>query len=332
VSFAKGAVTLEQFGQVELKDGVRDGEIVDVARVAAAIEQLWKSAKFSSKKVIVGVANQKVIVRQVDLPLLPEKELKSSLAYQVQDFVPMPVDQALLDFHPLEEMITPAGARIVRGLLVAASRAMVASVVEAVQLAGLTPTSVDLTPFAVLRALGQDEVSPDRVPPVEALVDIGARVTNIIVHEGGAPRFVRILLMGGQHVTESLADRLGIPFEQAEALKQQLSEPGESSAEVETARRVVEFAIASFVDEIRGSLDYYMASSGSAQLTRLSLSGGGSRLAGLAERLAAATRLPVDLASPLTGMVLGATGLSPEQLELVSPVAAVPVGLALGAA
>ncbi len=332
VSFAKGAVTLEQFGQVELKDGVRDGEIVDVAQVAQAISQLWQSTKFSSKKVVVGVANQKVIVRQVDLPWMTDQELKNSLAYQVQDFVPMPVDQALLDFHALEEMITPAGDRVIRGLLVAASRTMVAAVVDAVQLAGLTPVSVDLTPFAVLRSLGQAEVTPDRVPPVEALVDIGARVTNILVHEGGVPRFVRILLMGGQHVTESLADRLGLPYEAAEAVKQQLSYEGEEDPEVEKARRVVDFAMAAFVDEIRGSLDYYTASSGSSPISSLAISGGGSRLAGLAERLGAATRLPVVQASPLVGMLLGNTELSAEQLDFVAPVAAVPVGLALGAA
>ena len=57
---------------------------------------------------------------------------------------------------------------------------------------------------------------------VEALVDVGARVTNIVVHQGGVPRFVRILLMGGQDVTDAVAERMGVPQEQAEALKQQL--------------------------------------------------------------------------------------------------------------
>ena len=126
LSFGKGSVTLEKFGQVALPEGaVRDGEVVDPDAVAAAVKQLWAHTKFSSKKVVIGVANQKVIVRQVDLPWMPVDELKKSLAYQVQDFVPMPVEQAVLDFHPLEELTGENGTRVLRGLLVAASRDMV---------------------------------------------------------------------------------------------------------------------------------------------------------------------------------------------------------------
>src|SRR5438270_1323307 len=100
----KGPATLERFGQVALPLGaVRDGEVVDSDAVAAAIKQLWAQAKISSKKVVVGVANQKVVVRQVDLQWMPTGELKKALAFQVQDYVPMPVDQAILDFHLLEE-------------------------------------------------------------------------------------------------------------------------------------------------------------------------------------------------------------------------------------
>src|SRR5580765_3145150 len=137
LSFGRGQVTLEKFGQVALPEGaVRDGEVVDSDTVAAAVKQLWVHTKFSSKKVVIGVANQKVIVRQVDLPWMPVEDLKKSLAYQVQDFVPMPVDQAVLDFHPLEELTADGGNRILRGLLVAASRDMVNASLEAVQKAG----------------------------------------------------------------------------------------------------------------------------------------------------------------------------------------------------
>jgi Tfp pilus assembly PilM family ATPase len=87
---------------------VRDGEVVDVDVVAGAGEAAVGQAKFSTKKVVVGVANQKVVVRQVDLPWLPLKELRQGLAYQVQDYIPMPVEHAILDLHPLEEFTNDA--------------------------------------------------------------------------------------------------------------------------------------------------------------------------------------------------------------------------------
>ena len=333
LSFGKGVVTLEKFGQIALPEGaVRDGEIVTPDAVAAAIKQLWAHTKFSSKKVIIGVANSKVIVSQVDLPWMPADELKKSLACQVQDFVPMPVEQAVLDFHPLEELVSDNGTKVLRGLLVAASRDMVNSSLEAVQKAGLSPVMVDLTSFAVVRSLA-DADHLGMGASVEALVDVGARVTNIVVHQDGVPRFVRILMMGGQDVTDAVAERLGVPQEQAEAMKQQIG-AGAAPAGTDTAAasRVVEAVSATFVDEVRGSLDYYLASSGSTPISRLVLTGGGARLAGLAQRLQAMTRVAVEVGTPMHNLQVGRTGLSPEQIAFVEPLAAVPVGLALGVA
>ncbi len=328
--FGKGGVTLAKFGQVALPEGaVRDGEVTDIDAVAEAIKQLWARTKFSSKKVVIGVANQKVVVRQVDIPWLPESELKKSLAFQVADLIPMPVEHAVLDFHTLEETTGDGGARMLRGLLVAAARDMVLASIEAVRKAGLTPTVVDLSSFAVLRSLGNnDHLGMD--DGVEALVDVGARVTNIVVHQGGVPRFIRILLMGGQDLTDVVAERLGVPLEQAEAMKQNAGRDG--SAESQTAARVLESALATFVSEVRGSLDYYTASTGSVPIGRVLLTGGGSRLAGLGDRLSQATRLPVYAGSAFSGLTLGRTGLTPDQIQFVEPLAVVPVGLALGIA
>jgi type IV pilus assembly protein PilM len=331
LSFGKSQVTLEKFGQVALPEGaVRDGEVVDPSAVGEAIKQLWTHTKFSSKKVVIGVANQKVIVRQVDLPWLPDDEVKQSLGFQVQDFVPMPVEHAVLDFFTLEEFTNDNGGRMRRGMLVAASREMVMNAVHAVEKAGLTATSVDLSSFAVLRSLANaDHLGMGG--EVEALVDVGARVTNIVVHQGGAPRFIRILLMGGQDLTDAVAERMGVSNPQAEAVKQELGLTPNVPEQSVIASRVLESSAARLVDEIRGSLDYYTASTASVHISRIVLTGGGARLIGLAEALGNATRTPVVSGNPMDGMAVGRTGLSPEQITFVQPLAVVPVGLALGA-
>ena len=324
---------LERFGQVALPPGaVRDGEVVDPAAVAEALRELWSRTRFSSKRVVVGVANQKVVVRQVDLPALPLAELRSSLAFTVQDHIPMPVDQAILDFHPLEEVVGDTGAPALRVLLVAAARGMVDGTLVAVQAAGLRPTMVDLTGFALLRAQAH-VLSGLATPTAEALVDVGAGVTNVVVHQGGVPRFVRILLMGGDDMTGALAERLGVAVPQAEEIKQRTGlAPVQGGADPSPVARAIEATGSAFVEEVRGSLDYYAAQSGAARIDRVVLSGGGSRLSGLAERLAAATRRPVETAHPLALLALGRTGLTPEQLADAEPSVSVSVGLALGAA
>jgi type IV pilus assembly protein PilM len=262
---------------------------------------------------------------------MPADELKRSLAFQAADLIPMPVETAVLDFHPLEERHGTGGARVVRGLLVAASRDMVNLSVEAVTKAGLTPVMVDLTPFAVIRSVATtDDLGVGA--PVEALVDVGARVTNIIVHQGGVPQFVRILLMGGQDVTDAVAERMGVPQDEAEAMKQNTGQDTSTDMTNQAAGRVIDATLAAFVEEVRGSLDYYLASSGAAAITTVRLTGGGARLATLADRIQAATRAPVEVGNPMDSLLIGRTGLTPEQITFVQPLAAVPVGLALGAA
>jgi type IV pilus assembly protein PilM len=328
LSFGRGGITLERFGQVVLPDGaIRDGEVADPVPVAACLRQLWSATGFSHKRVVMGVANQRVIVRQLDLPWMPQAELRKSLAYHVQDFLPMPPEQAVLDFFPLQQVGEPAGGRVLRGLLVAAARETVLANVRCAQRAGLSVTSVDLTSFAVLRALGKQTGS---AVETEALIDVGARVTNIVVHSGGVPRFVRILLMGGQDVTDAVAERLGVATAEAESLKQRHADSG-NAEDVAAVTRTVATTAQEFVDEIRGSLDYYGAANPAAPVERILLTGGGSRLGGLAERMAVATRLPVVPGDPMANLRIGRTGLDDTQLDFVKPLAAVPVGLALGA-
>jgi type IV pilus assembly protein PilM len=328
LSFGKRGVTLEKFGQVALPQGVvRDGEVLDAMALADALRQLWTHTGFSHKRVALGIANQRVVVRQVELPWLPARELRASLPFQVQDYLPMPVEQAVLDFHAVEEVAEPGQPRLLRGLLVAAVREVVLANVNAVQRAGLRVTGVDLTSFAVLRSMGDvGAADADTV----ALLDIGAKVTNIVVHRAGVPLFVRILLLGGQDVTDAVSDSLGLQTLEAEALKQLPGTAGYDHDQLAAAARAVDDGAAVFVDEVRSSLDYFVASSAGTRLQRLVVTGGGSRLHGLTQRLEAATGLPVVAGNPLRHMQIGRTGLTDEQLDFVQPLVAVPVGLAMG--
>ncbi len=324
LSFRRGQVTLERLGQAAVPPGaVRDGEVVDGPAVTAALKQLWKAERFSTRRVHLGVANPKVIVREVEIPDLPRAEMAAALPFQVQDVLPIPVETAILDFHPLERTTSAAGPRV-RGMLVAASREMVTANVAAVEAAGLVVQSVDLTPFALLRSVGSrfgEETG------VEAIVDIGARITNIVVHTAGVPRFVRIMLRGGQDVTDALSEHLGMDVAEADALKHASSvEPGGT----DLAARALAAGAQQLIDEVRGSLDYYASSHPSGAVERIVLSGGGAQLGGLAEELAAATRLPVVAGEPVGRVGFG--GVPGRRLTDLSALAAVPVGLAMGAA
>lgn len=329
LAFTRNSVSLERFGQVAVPEGaVRDGEVIDGPSVTAAIKELWSATRFRSKKVVIGVANQRVAVRTVDFPHMGDAQLKKALPFLAAEFITTPIDESLLDFHPLELFNDNDGSTKVKGMLVAANRDLVMANVQCVQAAGLDPQMVDLTTFALLRA-----VSRNHDPLVEsaAVIDIGARVTNVVVHSSGMPRFVRIMTMGGEDINEALSERLGITHEEAEVLKYQVG-MGDNRFEHAQAARVIEEIGINMVDELQGSLDYYRNSHREFPLDRITVSGGGSQLAGLIQRLAEVTGIDTRAADPMDSMDIGRTGLNDQQLAMVQPLSAVPVGLALGAA
>jgi type IV pilus assembly protein PilM len=191
---------------------------------------------------------------------------------------------------------------------------------------------VDLTPFAILRSLTPHE-SRGVDADADAYVAVGASITNIVVHQGGVPRFVRILVMGGNDITDAVAERLGLPSAEAEHVKAQIGiSPAGAADTGHPAARVIEQAASQWVEEVRGSLDYYLAQPNAARLRKVVLTGGGSMLGGLAERLANATRLPVEPATPYQSLQVGNLGLSAQQMDFVQPLVSVPVGLAMGVA
>ena len=326
----RGPSTLDRLGQVVLPPGaVRDGEIVEPGPVVEALRTLWTRYGFKNKRVYLGVANQQVVVRQIDLPYLPDEELRRSLEFQAQDAIPIPIDQAILDFHTLEHFENEQGERFSRILLVAAQRQMVDSLLDVVTAAKLEPAGLDLDAFAMLRSLAPEGVLDDG--DGEMLIDIGASVTNIVVHENGIPRFVRILLMGGGSITDSLMTAMGVEHEEAEDLKARTGLSDEYGFDDDDAARLITERALRFVDEIRGSLDYYSAQTDAVPVRRAILSGGASQLPNLRERLSETLRMPVDRGHPMQDLKIGNVGLASEQLIEAEPYLTVAIGLALGA-
>lgn len=313
--------------QVPLPAGaVENGEVKDQDAVGDALRELWQRGGFKARQVWLGVGNQRVVVREIALPWQPEKELRSSLGLQVQEFIPMSADEAVLDFDPLGEF-EQDGRRMLRLLLVAAQRAMVDQLVGSVLGAKLEPMGLDLVPLALVRAIGSTDVGMDlEGAGDEAIIDIGSHVTNIVVHAGGTPRFVRILPSGGRDVTLAIARATGVEDDVAESLKRgDQVEGGPDREQVQT--QALQRA-AQFVDEIRSSLEFYTAQSKGARISRMLISGGGSKLGGLLDLLR--KRIPAQVErGAVFQRVPSRLSLSEEAMEEAEPVLTVATGLAI---
>jgi type IV pilus assembly protein PilM len=275
---------IAQVASTELPDGlVREGEVTDPAALAGALKDFASKAGLP-KSVRLGVTNQQIVVRLVELPLIEnEAEREAAIRFQAAEAIAMPLDEAVLDHQVAAYDEGPEGAKRMRVVLVAARRAMVESYVEAVKKAGLNPEGIDLDAFALVRVLAGNQSEPGNARVFCHL----ATVTNLAIAVGHSCLFTRPLSTAWDD----------------------------------------EHAGAQLADEIRLSIDYYMAQPNARPATDVVLSGPGSQDENLIEALAGHLAMPVVVAEPLGG--LDASAVAPDEDLRRYTVAA---GLALGAA
>jgi type IV pilus assembly protein PilM len=209
-----GSILAERAAVLPLAaDTMRDGEVVDEGALADVLRELFAESGLS-KRVRVGVANQRTVLRTLELPPVTDhKELAAAVTFQAQDQVPMPLNNAVLDFHPLGIVDTPAGPRQ-RVVLVAAQRDMIERLLAAVRRAGLSPEGVDLSAFALIRSLYRPE--PEQSGRVLYLNVDG--LTNLAIAEGKICRFTRVVGSGLEGMASELAERRSIALSEARAL------------------------------------------------------------------------------------------------------------------
>jgi type IV pilus assembly protein PilM len=318
--------TLVRYHQITVPTTALDrGEVTEKETIVAALKQLWVQGKFKTRKVIVGVGNARVLVRELSVPRMPMNRIRETLPFQVQDILPVPVNEALLDFYPVSEG-EEEGKPVVQGLLVAAIKSGVLATVEAVEAARLEPVDVDLIPFALSRALLAGPIAHGNV----ALIHIGAETTIVTIAVDGVPRFVRIVQNGSDDVNKALVSRLGMDEFQAEQIKRRfgLSTQG-AGPELRPAFEVIYEVTGDLVVAIRNTLSFYLSSRAGAVVERVVLSGGGAELNGFATALADATRLPVRAPAGIESVSI-ARSVEPDQMAAGASGIPVAVGLTLG--
>ena len=224
IDTAKNKRELKRYGEMPLPAGsVVGDEIIDDLAVAEALGALWKREKLPTKRVVVGTASQRLIVRQVDVPAMDDSELQDALPYQVQDFIPIGVDEAILQYVSLEEFVTPDGEPMRSILVVAVYRDVVDGLLDVTRRVNLNVVSIDLQAFGIVRAIFGMAPAVDN--PLHAIVDIGASVTQVVIAKGGQARFVRLLPRGGDDFTPSLRDGLSLEEPEAEEMKRRVVWP-----------------------------------------------------------------------------------------------------------
>ncbi len=305
-----GDVRLGRSGIAPLAAGVsREGEVGDPAALTAAIKDLFAEHKLS-RNVRLGIANQRVVVRTLRLPMIEDEgELETAIRFQAQEDMPMPLEQAVLDWQVCSSDPEVRGAGKMDVVVVAARRDMVSNLAHVVRDAGLRPIGLDVSAFALIRALGSDApTAPAPQPSYEDRADQGEGVelmsagaaqllcnlgdiTNLVVSRNGDCLFTRVSPFGIEGIAQRLAERRELTLEHA---RQWLDHVGAEApletidgdpALVAATRDVLEDGVAKLADELRLSLDFYGAQEGARSIEEIVVCGPGSVIPGLPEQI-----------------------------------------------
>ncbi len=321
VRTSPGSVAVEEAASVQLPPGVvRDGEVVDVSTLAGTLRELFSESKLS-RRVRVGVANQRIVVRTLHLPPLQDaKEIASAVRFQAQDQVPMPLDQAVLEHHSLGLVETADGPRT-RVVIVAARRDMVDKLLEATRQAGLRTHGIDLSAFAMIRALHSGNAEEATL-----YLSVGG-VTNLAVAQDTTCLFTRVLTHGAESMASELAERRGLTLEHAHGWLKHVgllvpSDDVDGDPEIVVeARNVLTEGVQRIGDDVRNSLDFHTMQDGTSAVQRMVLTGPAVAIPGFSEQLGHAVSLPIEVGTVAEGRPGGFGGVDAGRLVVAAGLA-----------
>ncbi len=304
-----GSVELLQVVRTPLEPGVIvGGELRDPEALAAALRDFFRRHKLPKKGVRLGVANNRIGVRTFEISGIDDpKQLENAVRYRAQEVLPIPLEEAVLDYQILSETVGPDGVTTRRILLVVAYRDLVDRYVAACRKAGIHLVGIDLEAFALLRALAPplDPAATGGDRAAFVAVSVGYDRSTFAVSDGRVCEFTRVLEWGGYALDVGIARALDLTPVEAEEIKYALSlaalseaPEGLSEERAAAAREAVQRQLQTFARELVSSLQFYQSQPGSLPIGELVLTGGTAQLPGLAAELERLVGVPVRIGDP----------------------------------
>jgi type IV pilus assembly protein PilM len=291
-----GHISVRRGAVAELRPGIlRDGEVSDPAALSEALKAFFAEHDLP-RNVRLGVANQRIVVRSLDLaPIDDPKALAAAVKAEAPDHIPMPMDEAILDYVPLGQVQTLSGPRT-RVVIVAARRELIDRLVGATKDAGLKVEGIDLAAFGMVRALAPAGDEANAVLYVNV-----AGLTNVAVANQAGCLFTRAAAGGLSAIVATLAERRSLTLEHARmwlghvGLEAPLASVEGDEELVAATRATLDEGVHQLADTVRNSLNFYRMQDNAETVSRAVLTGPATSIPGFAEKLAELLSLPVEI-------------------------------------
>ncbi|MFH1171708.1 MAG: pilus assembly protein PilM [bacterium] len=332
-----GRPKLVTYGFVEESaDLIKNDSPQSQSRIVAILRKIFEQAHTTSDKAVAALPSFAVFSSIISLPPMSEKDLLSAVRWEAKKFVPMPLEDMILDWRAIKEpavrpqpqtvssspsgqVDTPAKKpKDVKVLLTAAPKTLVRRYLDIAKAADLQLVSLETESFALERSLIGNDPSPVMI------IDIGAIATDISVIVRGIPILNRSIDVGGETITKSIMNSLSVDHDRAEQFKRDFGMAADQANQ--QIPHTIEFIMGSIVNETRYCLNLYQGQ-GTREVEKVILSGGSAFLPQLPEYLSRTLNLKVFIGDPWARVIFPMELKS--ALQEIGPRFSVAIGLAM---
>lgn len=301
-------------------EAIVDGAIMDASLVVDTVNRLASALNVRNQDFGTSLSGHSVIVKKISLPAMSPEELGESIRWEAEQYVPFDINDVNLDYVVLD---SGAGDSM-DVLLVAVKKDKIGDYTSVISQSGRNPLLVDVDAFALQNAFEANyPIEPNRVV---ALVNVGASVTNVNILSGPSTVFWRDISFGGNQFTDAIQKQLSLSFDQAEALKKG-DRTGDHS--VQETLPILRSVTDDLAQELQKTFDFFLATTSTAKIDQLLLSGGSARIVNFDTQLKERFGMAVDVMNPFRQIDLSGSSVSEEWLTENAPSLAIAVGLAV---
>lgn len=298
-----------------------DGHVMNAGAVTESLLKIFHDNKIQQKDVCIGVYGQSVIVRKITVPMMTAAELDEQIQWEAEQHIPFDIKLMSIDYEVLRKR-PEAGQMDL--LLVAAKKDEINDYASILREAKLKPVVVDINAFTIQNIFEHQYGLPPE--GTIALLNVGAAVSSLNIVSKGVSAFTREITNAGNTITEEIRKALSVSYEQADAYKCG-GAPGQIVPQ--EVAQVINQACQGLAGEIQRSLDFYLATSGEQEISRIYISGGSAYLAPLVQAIERRARVPVQLFDPLVNLGIDAKFVNEPQLRPMAAQMVVALGLGL---
>lgn len=319
----KGKAVLKSFGTYQSpKLDLSSDDPASIDEYADSIKTFLRESNFSSDNAVVGMPEANVFTRVITYPKMSSKELNSSIIFEAEQYIPLPLDEVNYSFQIIDDEAVEEGKMSV--LLVAAKKTILQKYVDILKKAGLQPKGIEPETLALQRSLYNNPTAIG----ASIIVNMGAQSSQIIISYKGFVRFTRSVNVGGETMSKLISQELSLDAAQAEEYKKTYGmDAGQGDGKI---FNVIKPVFDNILGEINRSKTYYTSHSPSVTISKVILSGGTALMPGLLFYIASNLDCEVELANPWKNILLSSK-LQKDKDVLIEqgPVYVTSVGLAL---